>query len=65
MWWQRREVASGKVWAGNGAAKRRGTSNQFLKLSWQGNESAEEILDTIQKDRANSARFETENALFD
>ncbi len=40
-------------------------AQKFLKLSWQGDESAEELLDIMQKGRVNSERFETKNAIFD
>ncbi len=40
-------------------------ASKFLKLSWAGDESADEILETINSSRANSTRFEAENALFD
>lgn len=40
-------------------------AEKFLKLSWDGNESAEEILENIKDSRKNSLRFEAENALFD
>lgn len=38
---------------------------KFLQLSWQGEESAEEILADIEKNRVNSKRFGEENELFD
>ena len=40
-------------------------AQKFLKLSWAGNESADEILKTINSSRNNSTRFGAENALFD
>ncbi len=40
-------------------------AQKFLKLSWEGSESADEILETISSNRNNSKRFEDENALFD
>lgn len=40
-------------------------AQKFLKLSWAGDESADEILETINSSRVNSTRFEAENALFD
>lgn len=40
-------------------------AQKFLKLSWEENESAEEILETIEKGRHNSERFEAENEFFD
>ena len=40
-------------------------AQKFMKLSWEGNESADEILETINRSRINSTRFEAENALFD
>ena len=40
-------------------------AEKFLKLSLDGNESAEEILENIKDSRKNSLRFEAENALFD
>ena len=40
-------------------------ASKFLKLSWAGNETADEILETINSSRANSSRFEADNALFD
>lgn len=39
-------------------------AQKFLKLSWEGNESADEILETINSSKANSNRFEAENELF-
>lgn len=38
---------------------------KFLQLSWHGEESAEEILANIEKNRVNSRRFGEENELFD
>ncbi|WP_191014228.1 antitoxin AF2212-like protein [Treponema zioleckii] len=38
---------------------------RFLNLSWQGDESADEILSLIEKNRVNSERFEETNELFD
>ena len=40
-------------------------AQKFLKLSWTGNESADEILSEIEKKRVNSNRFGENNALFD
>ena len=40
-------------------------AQKFLRLSWQGDESADEILSTMQSGRINSNRFGDENALFD
>lgn len=40
-------------------------AQKFLKLSWAGNESADEILSEIEKERVNSSRFGENNALFD
>lgn len=40
-------------------------AQKFLKLSWAGSETADEILENIGNARANSNRFEAENALFD
>lgn len=40
-------------------------AQKFLRLSWEGNESAEKILETIENGRRNSERFEAENELFD
>ena len=37
----------------------------FLKLSWQGDESAEEILSAVQSSRKNSSRFGETNEFFD
>ena len=45
--------------------KKNTPAEKFLKLSWDGNESAEEILENIKDSRKNSLRFEAENALFD
>lgn len=36
----------------------------FLKLSWAGSESADEIIESIESDRKDSLRFEDKNALF-
>lgn len=44
--------------------KQETSAEAFLKLSWEGNETAEEILDSIHSSRNNSARFEDKNALF-
>lgn len=44
--------------------KQETSAESFLKLSWAGNETAEEILDGIHSGRNNSARFEDKNALF-
>ena len=40
-------------------------AQKFLKLSWDGNESADEILKNIGQNRVNSERFGENNALFD
>ena len=40
-------------------------AEKFLKLSWEGDESAEYLLSEIEKNRMNSNRFEAQNALFD
>lgn len=40
-------------------------AQKFLKLSWQGDESADEILSEIEKGRSDSNRFGEKNALFD
>ena len=40
-------------------------AQKFLKLSWDGNESADEILKNIGHSRVNSERFGENNALFD
>ena len=40
-------------------------AEKFLKLSWPGDETAEEILAAIENGRHNSARFEVENEIFD
>ena len=40
-------------------------AQKFLKLSWAGNESADEILKNIGQSRVNSERFGENNALFD
>ena len=40
-------------------------AQKFLKLSWAGNESADEILKNIGQNRVNSERFGENNALFD
>ena len=40
-------------------------AQKFLKLSWAGNESADEILSEIEKERVNSSRFGENSALFD
>ena len=40
-------------------------AEKFLKLSWAGDESADEILLAIESKRCNSARFRAENELFD
>ena len=40
-------------------------AQKFLKLSWAGNESADEILSEIGKERVNSSRFGENSALFD
>ena len=40
-------------------------AEKFLKLSWEGDESAEELLSVIEKNRVNSNRFGDSNALFD
>ena len=40
-------------------------AQKFLKLSWDGNESADEILENIGQSRVNSERFGENNALFD
>ena len=39
-------------------------AQKFLKLAWAGNESADEILSDIEKERVNSSRFGESNALF-
>lgn len=39
-------------------------AQKFLKLSWDGNESADEILENIGQSRVNSERFGENNALF-
>ena len=41
------------------------TAQKFLKLSWDGDESADAILKTIGQNRVNSDRFGENNALFD
>lgn len=40
-------------------------AQKFLKLSWTGEESADEILSGIENNRVNSSRFGESNALFD
>ena len=40
-------------------------AQKFLKLSWTGEESADEILSNIENNRVNSGRFGESNALFD
>ena len=40
-------------------------AQKFLKLSWDGDENAEKILENIARDRVNSDRFGENNALFD
>jgi hypothetical protein len=40
-------------------------TEEFLNLSWQGDESADEIIDNIRKYRKNSKRFGSQNGLFD
>ena len=40
-------------------------AQKFLKLSWDGNENADEILENIGQSRVNSERFGENNALFD
>ena len=40
-------------------------AQKFLKLAWSGDESAEEILSSIESSRVDSERFGAENALFD
>lgn len=40
-------------------------AQKFLKLSWEGPESADEILEKINSNVSNSNRFEADNALFD
>ena len=40
-------------------------AQKFLKLSWEGTESADDILESISSNRSNSKRFEAGNALFD
>lgn len=44
------------------------TSNateEFLALSWEGDESADEIIEELRKQRTNSSRFGEDNAIFD
>ena len=38
---------------------------KFLKLAWEGDETAEEILADINDRKVHSARFEADNGLFD
>ncbi len=40
-------------------------TEEFLNLSWQGDEAADEIIDSIRKSRKNSKRFGSQNGLFD
>ena len=40
-------------------------AQKFLKLSWTGEESADEILSGIENNHVNSERFGESNALFD
>ena len=40
-------------------------AQKFLKLDWSGDESAEEILSSIESSRVDSESFGAENALFD
>ena len=40
-------------------------TEEFLNLSWQSDESADEIIGSIRKSRKNSKRFESQNDLFD
>ena len=40
-------------------------AQQFLQLSWAGDETADEILTKIVSNHANTKRFGEENALFD
>lgn len=40
-------------------------TEEFLNLSWEGNESADELIESIRKSRKNSKRFESQNDLFD
>ena len=40
-------------------------AQKFLKLSWDGDENAEKILENIARSRVNSDRFGENNALFD
>jgi hypothetical protein len=39
------------------------STEEFLNLSWHGNESADEIIDNIKKQRKNSWRFGNQNDL--
>ena len=41
------------------------STEEFLNLSWHGNESADEIINNIRKKRKNSRRFGKQNDLFD
>jgi hypothetical protein len=41
------------------------STEEFLNLSWVSNESADEIISDIRKQRRNSKRFENRNDLFD
>lgn len=40
-------------------------TEEFLNLSWSGDESAEQLIEDIRRQRSNSNRFEDTNDLFD